>query len=33
LKAGHLPRGDYRVTIAATAASLRQSVVLTSRKL
>jgi hypothetical protein len=33
LKAGRLTRGDYRVTIAATAASLRQSVTLTSRKL
>ena len=33
LKAGRLPRGDYRVTIAARAASLKQQVVLTSRKL
>jgi hypothetical protein len=33
LKAGRLPRGDYRVTIAATAASLTQTVTLTSRKL
>jgi hypothetical protein len=33
LKAGRLPRGDYRVTIAAKAASLTQSVTLTSRKL
>jgi hypothetical protein len=31
--AGHLRRGDYRVTIAARAASLTQRVVLTSRKL
>ena len=33
LKAGHMPRGDYRVTIAATAASLHQRVTLTSRNL
>jgi hypothetical protein len=33
LKAGRLPRGDYRVTIAATAASLHQHATLTSRKL
>jgi hypothetical protein len=33
LKPGHLPRGDYRVTIVARAASLTQRVVLTSRKL
>jgi hypothetical protein len=33
LKAGHLPRGDYRVTIAAQAASLSQHSTLTSRKL
>ena len=33
LKAGRLPRGDYRVTIAATAASLHQHSTLRSRKL
>jgi hypothetical protein len=33
LRAGHLRRGDYRVTIVARAASLTQRVVLTSRKL
>jgi hypothetical protein len=33
LKAGRLARGDYRVTIAATAASLKQSARLTARKL
>ena len=33
LRAGRYPRGDYRVTIAARAASLTQRVVLTSRKL
>ena len=33
LKAGRLPRGDYRVTIAAKAASLTQTVTLASRKL
>jgi hypothetical protein len=33
LKAGRLPRGDYRVTIAAQAASLSQHATLTARKL
>jgi hypothetical protein len=33
LKPGHRPRGDYRVTIVARAASLTQRVTLTSRKL
>jgi len=33
LRAARLRRGDYRVTIAATAASLKQSAVITSRKL
>jgi hypothetical protein len=33
LSPGRLPRGDYRVTIVATAASLTQRVTLTSRKL
>jgi hypothetical protein len=33
LRPDHLPRGDYRVTIVARAASLTQRVILTSRKL
>ena len=33
VRPGHLPRGDYRVTIVAHAASLTQRAVLTSRKL